>query len=276
MSLLDWQTQFSQALLLPDAPELCKLPSLQGIEGKRIALYEELMFNTVLDTLQNIYPYTYRLLSREGEREAEWVALAEQYRRGYPNQSYKLMGAVCAFPEFLAEQGNLIRKYPFLTDLALYEWLEMVVLNLPNPADEIQMASVPAPEAWAQYSPVWNAAAELRRFNYHVPEILELFHLEDTDWKSLESGKIPKKSVDILIYRDPQTMEARFFCLNGLTARLIQLSTDASISYAEAITRLQQDLPTLQGIPAEVITQQAAGLFQMCLQNGMLLGSSAL
>ncbi len=274
MSLLDWQTQFSQALLLPDTPELCRLPALQGIEGKRIALYEELLFNTVLDTLQNIYPYTYRLLCEEGDKESDWVALVEQYRRAYPNQSYKLMGAVCAFPEFLAEQGELISKYPFLPDLALYEWLEMVVLNLPDASQAIHLpGAVPAPAEWAEYAPAWNPATQLRQFSYHVPEILELFNQEADGRELLESGDIMKKPVDILIYRDPKTMEARFFCLNGLTTRLIQLSSESGVSYEAAIARLQQDLPALRDIPTDVMIQQAGGLFQMCLQNGMLLGS---
>jgi len=274
MSLLDWQTHFSQALLLPDAPELCRLPALQGIEGKRIALYEELLFNTVLDTFQSIYPYTYRLLSREGEREADWVALAEQYRRAYPNQSYKLMGAVCAFPEFLAEQDGLISKYPFLPDLALYEWLEMVVLNLPDASQAIHLpGAVPVPENWADYAPAWNPATQLRQLDYHVPEILELFNQEAAGRELLDSGDIQKKPVDILIYRDPNTMEARFFCLNGLTARLLQLSSEANVSYEAAIAQLQQDLPALRDIPTDVMIQQSGGLFQMCLQNGMLLGS---
>jgi hypothetical protein len=272
MSLRDWQTQLSRVLLLPNAPDLPSLSSLQGVESHRVALYEELLFNTVLETLQNIYPYTYQLLSQQGEKEGTWLALAEQYRRDYPNQSYKLMGAVCHFPDFLATQTKWMKQYPYLKDLALYEWLEMVVLNLPNMSESIDLpGSLPDLPVWRNYKPVWNSARQLHSFSFHVPEILEFLNRKT---QTIDRLVVEKKPVDILIYRDPQTLQARFFCLNALTAQLICQSGQLEWSYQDAIESLQEGLPALHAVPLDVILQQASNLFQTCLANGILLGSA--
>lgn len=274
MSLRDWQSQLSQALLLPEPPGLCQLTALQGLEGRRLALYEELMFNTVVETLGSIYPYCYRLISRDGQWETDWSSLVEAYRRAYPNVSYKLMGAVSSFPEFLAGQCALLQGYPFLPELALYEWLEMQVLNLPDSPIALSMqAAVPSLEQWDAHAPVWNLARQLQAFQFHIPEILEAMNTEERDF---QAATVLPKPVDILIYRDPQTLEVRFFCLNGLTAQLMQLSDRSNHSYSELMAALLAVSPVLQAVPAEIIRQQLYALFQTCLQNGMLLGSMPL
>ena len=271
MSLHEWQSQLGQALLLPEPPVLCQLTALQGIEGRRIALYEELLFNTVAETLQSIYPYSYRLISEHGEREAKWLALVEQYRRAFPNQSYKLMGAVSSFSEFLSEQSDLVATMPFLPEVALYEWLEMVVLNLPDtPVERNWSAAIPPLDDWEAYTPVWNPARCLQAFQFHVPEILDDLNREGS---ALDVTALSTKSVDIMIYRDPHTLEARFFCLNPLTAQLLSISAQANQSYVQALERLQQAMPGLQSIPTEVLWQQAQGLLEKCLHQGLLLGS---
>jgi hypothetical protein len=272
VSLRDWQLQLGKALILPDVPPLCELSALQGIEGRRLALYEELLFNTVLETLQNIYPYTYRLLSRRGSAEAEWKVVAESYRRAYPNQSYKLMGAVSSFPEFLSEQAALMETYPFLSDLALYEWIEMEVINLPDPAAEIDFPdAIPPLEKLAEFRPVWNPARRLHRFRFHMPEVLE--QMKQSNFE-MQNQEVLLKRTDILIYRDPTTLEARFFCLNELTAELIALSEVHPVSYQELLLLIQEQSPALKVLPIEIIAMQAYGLFETCLDNGILLGSN--
>lgn len=271
MSLFDWQTQLSQMMLLPDAPLQCELSALHGVDAQRLALYVDFMFNTALEMLQNIYPYTYRLLSRSGETEDAWRALVEQYRRAYPNQSHRLMDAASSFPTFLSEQAELIQTHPFIVDLAYYEWLEMVIANFPDHGFELDLPQALPPMAQlADYYPVWNPAGQLTSFRFHVPEILERFNGENA---LPDSQAVHPCAVDILIYRDPQTMGARFFCVNELTALLMQLSRDERCSYYAALAQLQASSPILQQMPLETIVQQATDLFASCLNAGILLGS---
>lgn len=270
MSLLEWQSHLSQALVLPDRPESESLQALSEVECSKLALYEELIFNTVRDTLQNIYPFTYALLSRNGDDKAAWETLVEHYRRERPNRSYKLMGAVSGFHQYLPIQRELLEKFPFLPDLALYEWLEMEVMNLPDSPPLLGLLSqIPEIEDFSAFCPVWNSAKRLQAFNYNIPALLD--ELKQTkEPQALES--FPPGPVNILVYRDPETLDARFFCLNDLSASLIRLSEDGS-SYGQSLSALKLALPALKDLPLDVIRPQAAQLFQNCFQRGMLLGS---
>jgi hypothetical protein len=51
----------------------------------------------------------------------------------------------------------------------------------------------------------------------------------------------------------------------------MRLSVDCS--YQGALLALKRALPVLEGVPIDVIQDQAQGLFKNCLQKGMLLGS---
>ncbi len=273
MSLADWQQQLSQALLRPDSPELNDLTALKGVEGHRVRLYEELLFNTVLETLQSIYPYTYALLSRNGAHEADWRALADDYRRRYPNCSHKLMGAVSGFSAYLAEQPSLMSAMPYLADMALYEWLEMEVMNLPDQLlPDLVEPWVPEVGQLDCYSPAWNLARRLHTFDYNIPHLLDL--LKASDYQ-LEADAVAEMRTEILIYRDPVTMQARFFCLNELTASLMRLS-EPGCAYQEALMALRSGLPALGQVPETAMIQQARQLFVSCLEKGMLLGSLSL
>jgi hypothetical protein len=272
MSLIEWQRHLSQALVLPNSPPWGELSSLQGIESQRIALYQELMFNTVLETMQNIYPFTYQLISNNGKDDATWNDLAEAYRRTHPNVSYKLLGAVEAFPQFIAGQAKWMKRYPFLNELALYEWLEVHVLNLPDAHSEIDLVgALPELSEFQSYKPVWNEARVLQHFEFPIPDIIAALQAEpDVPFS------VAPQAVDVLIYRDPETLEARFFCLNGITSALIQISTtQPDGSYTQVLQQLKAATPVLQTMSLEVIMTQAAQLFQNCLSIGLLLGSGS-
>jgi hypothetical protein len=269
MSLLEWQTRLSEALILPQSAEVTRLELLGAVDASKLALYQELMFNTVRDTLQNIYPFTYALLSQQGKDLTSWNRLVDDYRRHCPNRSYKLMGAVSGFHQYLASQVDWMAQYPFLSDLALYEWLEMEVLNLPDAIlPDTLKPEVPVPEDFSAFFPVWNPAKRLRAFGYNIPVLLDQLKQKQ---KNTPLEQVFPNPVDILIYRDTERLGVRFFCLNEMTASLMRLSVDCS--YQEALLALKRALPVLEGVPIDALQGQAQSLFQSCLQKGMLLGS---
>jgi hypothetical protein len=179
------------------------------------------------------------------------------------------MGAVSGFHQYLASRMDWMAQYPFLSDLALYEWLEMEVLNLPDasPPDTLKF-EVPALEDFNAFYPVWNPAKRLQAFAYNIPVLLDQLKQKQ---RNPQWEQVLPNPVDILIYRDPVSLGVRFFYLNDMTASLLRLSVDCS--YQDALLLLKRELPLLEGVPIDVIQLQAQGLFQNCLQQGMLLGS---
>jgi hypothetical protein len=122
------------------------------------------------------------------------------------------------------------------------------------------------------YSPIWNLARRLHTFNYNVPHLLDLLKASEY---VLESDAISEIHTEILIYRDPVTMQARFFCLNELTASLMRLC-EPGCAYQDALMALRNGIPALGQVPEGVMMQQARQLFVSCLEKGMLLGSLSL
>lgn len=281
--LAEWQNQLGRVLLWPTDGQDASLQRDSQVSGlEKLSLYQELMHNTVRDTLESIYPYSYQLLSQNGQDAEAWIALAEVYRRAYPNGSYKLLGAVEHFPQFLSEQAEWLARYPFLSELALYEWLDMQVLNLPaNHSSSMSLpAALPDLSKFQAFSPVWNQAYILHHFEFHLPGIVEALQAESSDMEALNlalGSEHVAQPVDMLLYRDIQTLQVRFFCVNGMTALLIQLSNaQPEMSYVQLLEQLQDLVPPLREISYEVLLKQAGLLFKECLGMGMLLGSNAL
>jgi hypothetical protein len=185
MGLRSWQFALATHLLLPTGTTADILPLTLK---QPLALYQELLSGTVLETMQGIYPHTYRLLSQNGEKESAWKALIEQYRRQNPNASYKLSGAAQSFPAFLATQQNQIEIFPFLSDLARYEWLELEMLQCPDelpsfdllaassrtspvvalPVDETGLAQMATTHALQ-----WTPVRTLNMFAYNIPDLID-------------------------------------------------------------------------------------------------------
>jgi hypothetical protein len=284
--LAEWQTQLSQLLVRPvDSAEetTMSLTALQGIDASRLALYRELMHNTVRDTLESIYPFTVQLLKHGSPSHADeykeglesWASLAECFRRSCPNLSPKLTGAVENFPRFLAGEAVWMSIYPFLSELADYEWLEMQVLNMPDAPTIVNTPSeTPVPSDFENFYPVWNQARLLQRFEFPIPEIINALQALTDEEHSLDHLSDAPQPTDMLFYRDPETLQVRFFVLNELTRSLIELSAEQpTLSYAALLQELQSRMPALQALPSEIIMEQAAKLFQNCLSLGLLFGS---
>ncbi len=270
MSLREWQEQLGTLLLKPIQASL--VGSVADPNASALALYEELLLNTVCGTLESIYPFTHQVLTHNQADNSHWRSWVDAYRRAFPNRSYSLIGAICDFSEFLESQPALLAEFPFLVDLARYEWLEMVVLNDPEsdlPARLEPM--VPDLALFDQYQPVWNPIRRLQTFSYNIPILLDA-------WKAspqsvLESPGLFQGEVDVLIYRDSRTLDARFFVVNTLTATLLRLSA-TGVSYEEGLTALYSEIPALSQLPMDVLKAQARGLLEDCLEKDILLGSA--
>jgi|GEM_PF-1839902 len=240
------------------------------------SLYSELLQNTVFDTLSGFFPYCEKLLHEE------WLSLCETYRRQYPNKSYQLFRCAENMPAFLGEQGSWVERYPFLEDLARYEWLEVQVENEREqvlPAHNIPF--VPdSQEQLRTLSPIWNAASELQTSWYPIPRIIEAIQEDSALNQETDNPQwIKTLSVDyqlttLFIFRDPWTHRARFFELNSLTAQLIQLSMmNPEASYETVLKELLSSVPELATLSLETLLNEGLSIFKLLHAEGILLGS---
>jgi hypothetical protein len=227
----------------------------------------------VEDTLRSFFPVTRRFF------KSQWYDWVEQYRRQHPNPSFQLYQVASGFPAFLATQTETVAKYPFLLDLARYEWLEIEVLNAPNTErpEGFEPAVPDTVDELADWCPVPNQARRFARFDYNVPGILEALNDidedSDTEQEALDTLAPEPTPCEILMYRDLDTHHARFFVLTPLTATLLQALTPDR-TYLNTLAILQETEPSLQAVPFDTLLKQALALIQHCHTQHMFHGSA--
>jgi hypothetical protein len=267
LGILSQEKPWQSFLKTPDGQPL------SGCDRARLFLYEELLFASVEDTLSSLFPVTVHFL------KPEWHALVEKYRRQFPNSSFQLYHVARDFPEFVQGLSHYMKKYPFLWDLALYEWLEIEVLNQedePLPSD-LQLGFPAEASMLPVFMPVLNPIRRQHTFEYPIPAILTEASRREEVGQGFDSFSIDGKPVQpaettMLIYRDSETFKARFFNLTPLTGAMIVVMAEHQ-SYEVSFQTLHTSVPALAQVPYETLAQQGIGLLNQCFQQKILLGS---
>ncbi len=97
-------------------------PVPANVKPERMAVYRELFFNNVESFLSTGFPVLRRILS-----DTQWQELAEDFFARHQNQSPYFSEISEEFLEFLQNERHNPADYPFLLELAHYEWVEMAL-----------------------------------------------------------------------------------------------------------------------------------------------------
>lgn len=187
----------------------------------KVKVYRELVRNSLSDVVSNIYPYTRKVLKNE------WNKLLPAYLEADPPTSPILNRVAEHFPTYLSQQKNILKRYPFISELALYEWLELKVYE--KETVEINGRKV------GRF--LLNPIYEICRFEYSIPLIVNVIK----SGKLTKLAKIVKQPTNVLIYRDPKTLTVRFFELEP-----------GAFAYIKLLKR---------GLREDLIIQKLAGMF---------------
>lgn len=186
---------------------------------ERIKIYRELVRNSLSDVISNIYPYTREILKNE------WNKLLPAYLEAYPPTSPILNRVAERFSDYLSKQKNILKRYPFISELALYEWLEL----------EVYEKEVAESNGRKNGQSLLNPIHVLHRFQFPISEIVENIK------NKKRLGRIKQRPTTILIYRDPKTLTVRFFELEP-----------GVLAYIELIKK---------GLREDLIQKKLAGIF---------------
>lgn len=280
MGKLLWQAEGHGALQSPesfqgylDTLDPASRQALEALPFDKLLFHENRLHHSVDDILTVIYPYTKLLLAEA------WHPAVELYRRFMPNRSFQVFGETVRFIEFIRSQEQMITAMPYLTDLALYEWLEFEVLNRPEfTMPEGFRDHIPQDEAgFETLRPFWNPIQACHAFDYHVPNIihrLKALQAQGLQGEQFRNAiEIEAQETHALIYRDPETLEPRFFLLNALSAHcLTRISPE--LSYTGVIQALYELEPSLKAMEATTVLSQLLAFFAQCQTHRILLGSA--
>lgn len=166
----------------------------------RIKIYKELVKNSLQGVISNIYPNTKKIL------KTEWSKLLSNYLEVYPPISPILNRVAANFPNHLSRQKSIVKKFPFISELALYEWLELETYEKEN-----QQSNGKARKGLSL-----NPIHVVCEFHYPVPLIINQI-------KVSRISKFFEKKTNVLIYRDPKNLKVRFFELSDGTFTCLKL-----------------------------------------------------
>ncbi|WP_305909669.1 putative DNA-binding domain-containing protein [Methylomarinum sp. Ch1-1] len=179
-------------------------PCPSDVKKQRMDTYRELFFNNVDSFLSSNFPVLKRILSNQ-----QWFELSQDFFSKHVSRSPYFSEIPEEFLEYLQHERDNADDYPFLLELAHYEWVEMALSIAQEhvaPADEtfidtlLQQNIALSPLAWPLV------------YRYPVQKISPDYLPETA----------PEQPTYLLVYRD-SVDEVHFIQINAMTFRLLQM-----------------------------------------------------
>ena len=194
----DIQYQFTRHIRDPH-----NAPAPEDIEDRRMAIYRDLLYRNVESFLANSFPVLRKVL-----KDDEWHSLMRGYFKNHRARTPLFPRMPQEFLRYLQDNAETVAgAYPFLPELAHYEWVEMA---LSMDACEIRQDGINPDGDLLSGVPVLNELSWSLACEYPV-------HRIGPD--CLPEAK-PAQPVCLFVYRDRQD-KVRFIELNPLAARLV-------------------------------------------------------
>jgi hypothetical protein len=180
-------------------------PAPDGVEDRRMAIYRELFFNNLHNLIGSTFPVIKKLHDRD-----QFRALIRQFMIRHEAHTPYFLRRPGEFLAFLQDEYEMRDDdYPFLTELAHYEWVELALSvseefnddqNINVEGDLLEGIPVKSVLAWS--------------FAYQYP-----VHRISADFLPAEPGDIPT----FLAVCRKANEDMDFMELNPVTARLLEL-----------------------------------------------------
>jgi len=182
-------------------PETNAAPA--GIEDRRMAIYRDLFFNNLRNLLGSTFPVLRKLSGKD-----RWSELIREFMAKHESHTPYFLKIPKEFLAFLEnEHAPADDDFPFLLELAHYEWVE---LALSVSTDSNDMSGVDPEGDLLEGVPVISVLAWPLAYKYPV-------HRISPDFQPQEPGEQPTY---LAIYRSLDN-EISFMELNAVTAGLL-------------------------------------------------------
>jgi hypothetical protein len=234
-SLRDSQLEMARFLRDPDHQ-----PGPQGVEPRRLAIYQRLVYNNIESFISGGFPV---LRSLYADRDADWHALVRQFIEAHRCHTPYFLEISQEFLDFLMNQYQRTgQDPPFIAELAHYEWVELAL-------DVAEEALPPACVVTDVLTAIPRLSALAWLLSYQFPV------------HRIGPGYQPHEAVEptyLAVYRDRED-RVRFMELTPATARLLELTRDnCSATAAEILRGLAGEL----GMPTDQVLSFGAGQFE--------------
>ncbi len=244
------QRQYEFAAHIRD-PEHNQAPA--HLEDRRMKIYRDLFYNNVEGFLSSGFP-----VLRELMNDTQWHALARDFFAHHQCHSPLFLEISREFLNYLEqERGERPDDFPFLLELAHYEWVELAL----SIADSEAAAVAAEPQGdMLDSTPVLSPLAWPLSYRYPVHQISPDF-IPD---------KPGEQTTYLLVYRD-NSDEVGFIELNQVSARLFALLQEDSMrSGRKALVMIADEL---QHPDPDTVISGGEQILQEWRQRGIILGT---
>ena len=228
-----------------------KQPPLVGVPHERMAVYEEIVFNNLFESVSACFPVAHKVLGKR-----KWLKLNQAFMREYSANSPLFRKIPEQFLQFLNNADLELQAMlpPYLNSLCHYEWIELFVASSADTAKPIDIA----PEGdHANNKLVFNPTMQLLNYDYAVHKISPRY-----------KPKQPE-STQLLVFLNTDD-QVKFIELNAVTHRLISLLQNAPLTGTQALTLLAKELQHPQ---PESIIEFGLSILEDLQRQGVIIGT---
>jgi len=226
-------------------------PSLAGVSGKRMAVYEEIVFNNLFESVSACFPVASKVLGKR-----KWLKLNQAFIRDYSASSPLFRKIPEQFLQFLNNTDPELQALlpPYLNSLCHYEWIELFVASSPDSAKPNDIE----PEGdLGNSKPVFAPTMQLLNYDYAVHKI------------SPQHKPKQPESTQLLVFLSADD-QVKFIQLNPVTYRLISLLQNAPLTGIQALTLVAKELQHPQ---PESIIEFGLSILEDLQSQGVIIGT---
>lgn len=242
-SFQQYQLAFTQHLRDPK-----KFSRPKGVVAQGIAVYEEIVFNNLFESVSACFPVTQKVLGKSA-----WSQLTRGFLREHSADSPIFREIPKEFLNYLAKQENLP---PYLHSLCHYEWVELAVSMMGANVQQAKARQdkVESTGNLLQQTIVLNPAMQLLNYDYDVQNI-------SPKYKPTKQTK-----TYLLVYRNAEDI-VKFVELNSVTYRLIALLQEG-MAGRQALELISEEL----GAELENLIPFGLEILEDFKHQGIILG----
>lgn len=215
------QIEFTQHLRSP-----VEYAAPRGIDDRRAGIYRDLVYNNMAGFIAGAFPMIKKILSN-----TVWHAMVRDFIVHHESKTPYFLEISQEFLQYLTHNTARItdlEEYPFLVELAHYEWVELALDVAPDELPDVYGATESLIDAYPRVSPLaWSLV-----YQFPVHKIGPTF--------------CPKVAPDLpsflLVYRNRHD-EVKFMEINAITYGLLQLlQENPLLSARQALTRIGDEI----------------------------------